>query len=680
MTTARASHTPKRQIYRNRREAGRVLAGLLGAYRGREGVIVLGLARGGVPVAWEVAAALGAPLDAFIVRKLGAPGHEEFAVGALASGGRVVVNDDVVRALRVTPQQLREAAEREGRELQRREAAYRGGRAPLELAGRTVILVDDGLATGASMFAAVQALRDMSPAEIIVAVPAAPESTCREFAGLVDDVVCASMPTPFLAVGESFWDFTQVSDDEVRQLLATPTVGMATARIRIAETPAEVVERCAVDAPAGVPPAEALEEIIADARVVLIGESSHGTAEFYRARAEITKWLIEEKGFCAVAAEADWPDAYRVNRYVRGLGHDTSPEEALRGFERFPAWMWRNTVVRDFVDWLHAHNSRLRGQDRRQTGFYGLDLYSLHRSMREVIDYLDIMDPVAAARARQRYACFDHTSADDGQAYGYAAAFGAGLSCEREAIEQLVELQRNAVEYARRDGLLAEDELFYAQQNAQTVRNAEGYYRAMFGTRVTSWNLRDRHMAQTLDALLAHLDRHPDGQPARIVVWAHNSHVGDARATEVGADGQLTLGQLAREQHGSAVRLIGFTTYTGTVTAASRWGGIAERKVVRPALNGSVEELFHEVERSEFLISPMLSRAAAEPLDVVRLGRAIGVIYLPDTERQSHYYHVRPGEQFDALIHLDRTTALEPLEAGSVWIAGETPETYPTGL
>ena len=680
MTTARASHTPKRQIYRNRREAGRVLAGLLGAYRGREGVIVLGLARGGVPVAWEVAAALGAPLDAFIVRKLGAPGHEEFAVGALASGGRVVVNDDVVRALRVTPQQLREAAEREGRELQRREAAYRGGRAPLELAGRTVILVDDGLATGASMFAAVQALRDMSPAEIIVAVPAAPESTCREFAGLVDDVVCASMPTPFLAVGESFWDFTQVSDDEVRQLLATPTVGIATARLRIAETPAEVVERCAVDAPAGVPPAEALEEIIGDARVVLIGESSHGTAEFYRARAEITKWLIEEKGFCAVAAEADWPDAYRVNRYVRGLGHDASPEEALRGFERFPAWMWRNTVVRDFVDWLHAHNSRQRGEDRRQTGFYGLDLYSLHRSMREVIDYLDTMDPVAAARARQRYACFDHTSADDGQAYGYAAAFGAGLSCEREAIEQLVELQRNAVEYARRDGLLAEDELFYAQQNAQTVRNAEGYYRAMFGARVTSWNLRDRHMAQTLDALLAHLDRHPDGQPARIVVWAHNSHVGDVGVTEVGADGQLTLGQLAREQHGSAVRLIGFTTYTGTVTAASRWGGIAERKVVRPALNGSVEELFHEVERSEFLISPMLSRAAAEPLDMVRLGRAIGVIYLPDTERQSHYYHVRPGEQFDALIHLDRTTALEPLEAGSEWIAGEAPETYPTGL
>jgi erythromycin esterase-like protein/predicted phosphoribosyltransferase len=627
-----------------------------------------------------VAAALGAPLDAFVVRKLGAPGHEEFAMGALASGGRVVVNDDILRGLRVTPQQLRDVAEREGRELIRREAAYRGGRPPLESTGKTVILVDDGLATGASMLAAVQALREADPAEIVIAVPAAPESTCREFAGIVDDVVCATMPTPFLAVGESFWDFRQVSDEEVREFLATPTTGVATATIRIAETPAEVIERVAVDAPGGMPPLEALDEIIGDARIVLIGESSHGTHEFYEARAEITKWLIAEKGFCAVAAEADWPDAYRVNRYVRGLGGDGSATEALSGFERFPAWMWRNVVVRDFVDWLHAHNGRRREHGERQMGFYGLDLYSLHRSMQEVIAYLENVDPVAAARARDRYACFDHTSADDGQAYGFAAAFGAGLSCEREAIEQLVEIHRNAMEYARRDGLVAEDELFYAQQNAQTVRNAEVYYRAMFGGRVTSWNLRDQHMAQTLHSLLDHLDRHRGKEPARIVVWAHNSHVGDARATEVGSDGQLTLGQLARERYGDDSRLIGFTTYTGTVTAASEWGGIAERKVVRPALNGSVEELFHESGSAAFLVSSMISREAAEPLDVVRLGRAIGVIYLPATERQSHYYHVRPSEQFDAIIHIDKTRALEPLEVTSLWVTGETPETYPTGL
>lgn len=668
-----------RRVFRDRREAGRVLAGLLSAYRGDPNVVVLGLARGGVPVAWEVAAALGAPLDTFIVRKLGAPGHEEFAVGALASGGRVVVNDDVLRALRVSPQQLRDVAEREGRELLRREAAYRCGRPPLDVAGKTVILVDDGLATGASMMAAIQALREAEPAQIVIAVPAAPESTCRQFAGIADDLVCASMPTPFRAVGESFWDFSQVSDAEVRELLSTSTTGPATTALRTEETAADILRRAAVDAPDGVPPTEALEELIGDARIVLIGESSHGTHEFYQARAAITKWLIREKGFCAVAAEADWPDAYRVNRYVRGLGGDATSDEALSGFERFPAWMWRNVVVRDFVDWLHRHNEQRRADRQRQAGFYGLDLYSLHRSMREVISYLDKVDPTAAARARERYGCFDHTSADDGQAYGFAAAFGAGLSCERQAIDQLVEMQRNAIDVARRDGLLAEDEAFYARQNAQTVRNAEVYYRAMFGGRVTSWNLRDNHMVQTLQELLAHLDSQ-GSTPARIVVWAHNSHVGDARATEVGADGQLTLGQLVRERYGDDCRLIGFSTYTGTVTAAGDWGGVAERKVVRPALKGSVEELFHEVGRPAFLVSPSISRAAEEPLSVVRLGRAIGVIYLPATERQSHYYHVRPADQFDAIIHIERTRALEPLEPTSVWHRGEVPETYPSGL
>ncbi|MFZ3270080.1 MAG: erythromycin esterase family protein, partial [Mycobacterium sp.] len=509
--------TPDR-VFRDRREAGRILGGLLQAYRDRPDVVVLGLARGGVPVAWEVAAALHAPLDAFVVRKLGVPGHEEFAAGALASGGRVVINDDVVRGLRITPQQLRDVAEREGRELIRREATYRGGRPPTDVTGKTVILVDDGLATGASMFAAVQALREAEPAQIVIAVPAAPESTCRQFAGLVDDMVCASMPTPFLAVGASFWDFRQVSDEEVRTLLSTTTTGPAVAQA--ADTAADVIRRVAIDAPAGVPPREMLSELIGDARIVLIGESSHGTHEFYQARAEITKWLIDEKGFCAVAAEADWPDAYRVNRYVRGQGTDPTAEEALRGFERFPSWMWRNTVVRDFVEWLRASNRRCESQHRRQAGFYGLDLYSLHRSMHEVVTYLDKIDPVSAASARARYACFDHASADDGQAYGFRAAFGAGLSCEKESIDQLVDIQRNALAYARRDGLLAEDDLFYAEQNAQVVRDAERYYRAMFSGRVTSWNLRDQHMAQTLHALLAHLDRHSDTTPARIVVWA----------------------------------------------------------------------------------------------------------------------------------------------------------------
>ena len=670
-------HQPRR-VFKDRREAGQVLAGLLQSYRGRPDVVVLGLARGGIPVAYEVASALGAPLDAFIVRKLGAPGHEEFAVGALASGGRVVVNDDVLRGLRVTPEQLREIAEREAHELIRREAAYREGRPPLQVTGKTVILVDDGLATGSSMLAAVQALRESEPAEIVIAVPAAPESTCREFAGIVDDMVCASMPTPFLAVGESFWDFSQVTDDEVRELLSRPTAGKPA--VPAEQRAADVVARAAIDAPGGVPPADVLDDLIGDARIVLIGESSHGTHEFYDARAEITKWLIEHKGFNAVAAEADWPDAYRVNRYVRGLGDDETPEEALRGFQRFPAWMWRNAVVRDFVGWLRWHNGRCAADGRRQAGFYGLDLYSLHRSMQEVIAYLDTVDPKAAERARARYACFDHSSGNDGQAYGYAAAFGAGPSCERQAVEQLIDLQRNALAYLGPDGQLAQDELFYAQQNAVTVRNAEAYYRGMFRGRVTSWNMRDKHMAQTLNALVAHLDSHGGPEPARIVVWAHNSHVGDARATEVSADGQLTIGQLAREHYGEDCRLIGFSTYRGTVTAASDWGGIAERKVVRPALAGSIEELLHETGKASFFLPMHDASAATKALEVVRLARAIGVIYLPQTERQSHYFHVRPSDQFDAMIHIDETRALEPLEPTSVWIAGENPETYPSGL
>ena len=677
MTRAMRRHQPRR-VFRDRREAGQVLASLLSSYRGKPDVIVLGLARGGLPVAFEVARELGAPLDAFIVRKLGAPGHEEFAVGALASGGRVVVNDDVLRGLKITPAQLREIAEREARELVRREAAYRGGRPPLDVTGKTVILVDDGLATGSSMLAAVHALRESEPAEIVIAVPAAPESTCREFAGLVEDVVCASMPTPFLAVGESFWDFSQVTDDEVRELLATPTTGAPPASTH--PSPADLVAQAAIDAPGGVPPADVLDDLIGDARVVLIGESSHGTHEFYAARAEITKWLITEKGFNAVAAEADWPDAYRVNRYVRGLGDDGSPDEALGGFERFPAWMWRNTVVRDFVGWLRWHNGRCAADGRRQTGFYGLDLYSLHRSMQEVVGYLECIDPAAAARARDRYACFDHSTGDDGQAYGYAAAFGAGPKCERQAVEQLVEMQRNAQEYLSRDGELAEDELFCAQQNAVTVRNAEAYYRDMFAGRVTSWNMRDKHMAQTLGALITHLDRAGGPEPARVVVWAHNSHVGDARATEVCADGQLTIGQLAREQYGAQCRLIGFSTHSGTVTAASDWGGLAECKTVRPALAGSIEELLHETGRDEFIIATHDGSRAADALETVRLGRAIGVIYRPETERQSHYFHVRPSDQFDAMLHIDSTRALEPLEPTSVWIAGQNPETYPSGL
>jgi erythromycin esterase-like protein len=415
--------------------------------------------------------------------------------------------------------------------------------------------------------------------------------------------------------------------------------------------------------------------LIGGARFVLIGEASHGTHEFYRIRAEITKRLIREKGFQAVAVEADWPDAYRVNRFVHGRDSDTDATDALGGFKRFPQWMWRNADVLDFVGWLRAHNEGQR--EDAKVGFYGLDLYSMHASMEAVLRYLAVVDPAAAERARFRYACFEHFG-EDAQAYGYAASVGLTPSCERAVVDQLIELRLAAADYAHRDGRVAADDLFFAEQNARLVRNAERYYRAMFGSRTQSWNLRDQHMAETLDSLIAFLGA--NGSSAKVVLWAHNSHLGDARATELGAGGELNVGQLVRQRYGRDATLIGFTTCTGTVTAASNWDEPAERKVVRPALPESFEALFHEVGLGNFSLDLSAGGGAAETLARPRLERAIGVIYRPETERLSHYFQARLPAQFDAILHYDVTRAVEPLERTGVWERGELPETYPSAL
>jgi erythromycin esterase-like protein len=416
--------------------------------------------------------------------------------------------------------------------------------------------------------------------------------------------------------------------------------------------------------------------LIGDARVVLLGEASHGTHEFYRERARVTRRLITELGFSAVAIEGDWPDAHRVDRYARGAGSDRDAEEALRGFRRFPTWMWRNADVLDFVGWLRAHNDRLAG-GARKTGLYGLDLYSLGASMEAVIEYLDEQDPPAAARARDRYDCLQPYHGE-GSGYGQAVLLGVGEPCRRRVIEQLVELRRRAGEYLLRDGLAAEDEYFVAEQNAAVVANAEEYYRTMFADHAGSWNLRDRHMADTLDQLVAHLDRH--GGDARVVDWEHNSHIGDARATEMSQRGELTIGQLMRERHGRDAVNVGFTTYAGTVTAATEWGGPAERKRVRPAHPDSYEALFHATHIPAFLLCPVDAGDSGRALREPRLERAIGVIYRPETERQSHCFAASLPHQFDALVHIDVTRAVEPLERDGAWELSEPPETYPTAL
>jgi erythromycin esterase-like protein len=419
-----------------------------------------------------------------------------------------------------------------------------------------------------------------------------------------------------------------------------------------------------------------LLELVGDARLVLLGEASHGTHEFYRERARITKRLIEELGFMAVAIEGDWPDADRVSRYVQGAGGDGDAEEALRGFRRFPTWMWRNAEVLDFVGWLRAHNEQL-ATGQRSVGFYGLDLYSLGASMEAVVAYLEEVDTDAAARARRRYECL-HPFSQDSTGYGQAVLLGVSEPCRRRVLEQLVELRRHAGDYLRSDGLVAEDRYFLAEQNATVVADAEEYYRTMFGGPAPSWNLRDRHMADTLDQLQVHLARH--GDAGKIVVWEHNSHVGDARSTEMAQRGELNLGQLMRERHAHDAVLVGFTTYTGTVTAASEWGGEAERKRVRPALPDSYETLLHATGIPAFLLCPLGMSGSGRALREPRLQRAIGVIYRPETERSSHWFTACASQQFDALVHIDVTRAVEPLERTGGWELGEPPETYPTAL
>ena len=324
----------------------------------------------------------------------------------------------------------------------------------------------------------------------------------------------------------------------------------------------------------------------------------------------------------------------------------------------------------DFIAWLRGHNARAG----RAVGFYGLDLYSLFASMQAVLAYLAKVDPEAARRARSRYSCFDHFR-EDSQAYGYAASFGMKRDCEDEAVRQLVDMRRRPAEHTARDGGVEADELFAAEQNARLVKNAEEYYRTMFTGRVPSWNLRDTHMAETLDALSEHLARRGE---AKIVVWAHNSHLGDARATEMGSSGELNLGQLVRERHPGECYLVGFSTFNGSVTAADDWDSPARVKQVRPGLPGSYEALFHSTGSPRFMV---MLRGAGLPAEVQgpRLQRAIGVIYRPETERLSHYFEARLVEQFDAMIHIDETQALRALEPEGA-VTEEPPETFPTGM
>ena len=399
--------------------------------------------------------------------------------------------------------------------------------------------------------------------------------------------------------------------------------------------------------------------LIGDARVVLLGEATHGTHEFYRERARITQRLIRERGFTAVAVEGGWGETYRVNEYVRGLRPDASAEQALSDFTTFPRWMWANTDVRDLVQWIRTHNeAQPAAQD---VGFYGLDIQALAAPMQTLLRTLGGVDPALADRVRSRLACLS-PYADDPQRYGAAVARSSEASCQSAAAAVLADVRARAA--ARPADPVQAEALFAAVRSAEVITHGEEYYRALYAGTQSTWNLRDRRMDEGLRALETHLASVP-GRAPKVVVWAHNTHTGDARQTESGEQGELNIGQLARERLGTGAVNVGFLTYAGTVFAAPDWGAAGRVYDLRPALAGSYASLLHDVRAAggprEFLLVLRGQSAVAAALTEPRLERAVGVIYAPQTERQSHYFTARLARQFDVAIYIDSSSAVTPL-------------------
>lgn len=409
-----------------------------------------------------------------------------------------------------------------------------------------------------------------------------------------------------------------------------------------------------------------LMERIGDSRLVLLGESSHGTAEFYDMRARITKELIERKGFNIIAVEADWPDAAHINNFIQG--NESDPLLKTKPFSRFPTWMWANYSVMNFLEWLKNHNLK-KASPPKGVSFYGLDLYNLFGSIDVVLDFLEEVDPTTAEMARSRYACLA-PYADDPLEYSRSILTKEFKGCEKEVVEVLTNILKRRLEYAMKGG----DKFFNAERNAYLIRNTERYYRSMYYAENNSWNQRDSHMFETLKSVLVH-----NGPDSKAVIWGHNSHIGDARATEMSTRGEFNLGQLVREEYGDGAYLIAFGTDHGTVAAASSWGGPMEIKEVKASHIDSYERLFHEVKTDNFLL-PLrepLKKITRDKLLSDKLERAIGVIYRPESERQSHYFYSSLPNQFDEFIWFDETHAVEPLPKKTI---DGMPVTFPFGL
>lgn len=646
--------------FENRKQAGQLLAEKLAGYASINPVI-LALPRGGVPLAHEIAEKLQAPMDICLVKKIPAPGHEEFAIGAVAEDERPHLNESYIEKYRLNREKIAEIITGRISEIRAKAKMYRGKVQKVPLKGKAVIVVDDGLATGASMKAALKWLRTQEVKKIIVAVPIASTEGAEEIEALCDEFVSLITSDDMWAVGLWYEDFSQVSDAEVMHLLEQRKIKQE--KNMSSEYPRSLDEEILFHAQPFTKPSE-LDEMIAEManhRIVMLGEATHGTKEYYQLRREITQRLIRDHGFSFVAVEGDWPDCRKLTDLIN-RGAANARESVKRSFHRWPTWMWANEEIPPLIEWMAKE---------KKGAFFGLDVYSLFESLEAIKEMAPQFGPYVEKKLNEAYECFLEFEENELKYAESLLKIPAG--CKQEVISSLREILRVRLDHSS----LSPENLFDVQQNALVISNAEKYYRTMLHGGNDSWNIRDRHMLETLERLL-----HFHGAESKAIVWAHNTHVGDYHATDMLQDGSINIGGLAREAFGiENVYLLGFGSYRGEVTAGAAWGADVETMPLPEAKSGSWEEYFHKasgVLQSEKFYLDLRQIEKGSPL-YKKLGhRAVGVVYNPRLEKfGSNYVPTKIAERYDGFIFVDVTNALQPIP--STFVTGEFPETYPSG-
>ncbi len=655
-------------LFKDRRQAGSRLAEKIKlSDLEKSNTVLIALPRGGVAVGFEIATSLQIPMDVLIVRKVGHPLYSEYGIGAVTEDNFSWLDPDALGVTKIPEETLTKLFEQEKKEVVRRRLKYRNDRPLVELKGKTVLIVDDGSATGVTARLAARFAKFRQAKKVILAIPVC-LGTADHLREDFDEVICMSESSNYKSVGQFFRHFEQVTDEEVMSLIAQSDKNKSNV-IPIAEVPLTIEQVVLKNA---VPlrtrfDFKKLTEKLKNAKIVMLGESSHGTQEFYEWRRLISQELISQHGFNFIAVEGDWPACSKVNDFIKSPEKTQDVHHVFKNFERWPTWMWANTDSIKLAEWLKKFNEKKSA--KTQAGFYGLDVYSFFESMDEVIKTLHKIDPEAAKQAKQHYACLEKFERDERSYAKSLYQFPEG--CASQVVQALQDLLK--LKLGRADA----SALFEAQQNARIVKNAEHYYSALVHGNEDSWNVRDHHMMETLDVLLK---RH--GPDSKAIVWAHNTHIGDYRATNMVDYGQVNIGGLAREEWGeSQVALLGFGTYKGEVVASRAWDGQVEVMPVPPGRADTYEDVFHKVAlelNSNSFFLWLKDDLRNSELKKIRGHRAIGVVYQPNSDRNGNYVPTSLSQRYDGFVFVDQTHALTPLK--QKFLKNEIPETWPQGF